>query len=95
MKPAASGRVKNEHDPEAAKLNVWKDALYEKVRQAGRDSDLFTQDDLMDLDVIPNGDKSLLLKVLQALCDDKLFVTMREASGNVVWKWRDAQEADK
>ncbi|KAF4125005.1 hypothetical protein GMORB2_3844 [Geosmithia morbida] len=92
---AVAAAAKDENDPTAAKLAVWKDALYDKVRESGRENDLFTQDNLMDLGVIPNGDKGLLLRVVQALSDDKLFVTMREASGNVFWKWRDAQEAHK
>lgn len=56
---------------------------------------MFSQDDLMRLDVIPNRDLMLLARVVQSLTDDKLFITMREASGQVLWKWRDSQEAHK
>ena len=45
--------------------------------------------------MIPNKDLRLLAQVVQSLSNDKLFVTMREASGQVLWKWRDAQEAHK
>ena len=82
-------------EAEAAKLQVWKDALYQRCKEAGPGNDLFSQDDLLRLEVIPNRDLLLLAKVVQSLSDDKLFITMREASGQVLWKWRDAQEAHK
>ncbi len=82
-------------DADAAKLAVWKEALYEKCKEAAPENDMFSQDDLLRLDVIPNKDLLLLARVVQSLSDDKLFITMREASGQVLWKWRDAQEAHK
>lgn len=82
-------------DADAAKLAVWKQALYEKCKDAAPENDMFSQDDLLRLDVIPNKDLLLLARVVQSLSDDKLFITMREASGQVLWKWRDAQEAHK
>ncbi|KFH43334.1 DNA-directed RNA polymerase III subunit-like protein [Hapsidospora chrysogenum ATCC 11550] len=99
MAPATAARASAARDegsdPEAAKLAVWKQALYDRVRETRRENDLFTQEDLTDLGVIPNKDKGLLLQVIQALSNDKLFVTFREASGQVCWKWRDEQEAHK
>ncbi|KAK5992606.1 putative DNA-directed RNA polymerase III subunit rpc6 [Cladobotryum mycophilum] len=89
---AAAGPSKGDGDAEVAKLGVWKEALYERCREAG---DMFSQDDLLRLDVIPNRDLLLLARVVQSLSDDKLFITMREASGQVFWKWRDKQEAHK
>ncbi|KAH7326440.1 RNA polymerase Rpc34 subunit [Stachybotrys elegans] len=84
------------NEADTAKLAVWKEALYERCREAGdSNGGLFSQDDLLKLQVIPNQDMMLLMRVVQSLSDDKLFVTMREASGNVLWKWRDAQEAHK
>ncbi|KAF4974381.1 hypothetical protein FZEAL_8713 [Fusarium zealandicum] len=82
-----------EGDAATAKLSVWKEALYDRCRESG--VDMFSQDDLLRLDVIPNRDLMLLARVVQSLSDDKLFITMREASGQVLWKWRDAQEAHK
>ncbi|PNY24175.1 DNA-directed RNA polymerase III subunit rpc6 [Tolypocladium capitatum] len=82
-------------EADTAKLAVWKEALYERCKEAGPGNDLFSQDDLLRLDVIPNRDLLLLARVVQSLSDDKLFITMREASGQVLWKWRDAQEAHK
>lgn len=92
---AAKAAAKDENDPAAAKLAVWKEALYEKVRETSREDDRFTQQDLMDLGVLPPGDQALLLRVIQELSNDKLFVTMRESTGEVSWKWRDVQEAHK
>lgn len=96
MAPAAAAKVaKSDHDPQQAKLAVLKDLLYDRVKEAGREDDSWTQEELLELDVIPNKDNSLLLSVVQALSNDKLFITMRESSGQVSWKWRDAQEAHK
>lgn len=92
---AAATAAAGGSDPQAAKLEVWKQALYERVKETSRDNDLFSQDELLQLDVIPNKDLRLLAQVVQSLSNDKLFVTMREASGQVLWKWRDAQEAHK
>ncbi|KAF7547841.1 hypothetical protein G7046_g8882 [Stylonectria norvegica] len=91
--PAAAPPPPVETDAEGAKLGVWKEALYERCRDSG--SDMFSQDELLRLEVIPNRDLLLLARVVQSLSDDKLFITMREASGQVLWKWRDAQEAHK
>jgi DNA-directed RNA polymerase III subunit RPC6 len=93
--PSSSAGPQLEGDSDAAKLAVWREALYERVKETGRENDLYSQDDLLKLDVIPNRDAVLLLRIVQSLTDDKLFVTMREASGQVFWKWRDAQEAHK
>lgn len=100
MPPAAANTAAplgGANEADNAKLSVWKEALYERCKEAGsaNGNDLFSQDDLLRLDVIPNRDLALLIRVVQSLTDDKLFVTMREASGQVLWKWRDAQEAHK
>lgn len=94
-KRAAEASSMEGDNPEAAKLAVWKDALYQRVQETTRENDLFGQDELINLSVIPNNDKALLMRVIQALTDDKLFVTMKDPSGDLVWKWRPAQEAHK
>ncbi|KAF4592418.1 DNA-directed RNA polymerase III subunit rpc6 [Ophiocordyceps camponoti-floridani] len=95
MAPAAAPPPGPCPEGEAGKLAVLKEMLYERCKEAGPDNDLFSQDDLLRLDVIPNRDLLLLARVVQSLSDDRLFITMREASGQVLWKWRDAQEAHK
>lgn len=87
----SSSRV-NGSDADSAKLAVLKELLYDRCREEG---DMFSQDDLLRMEVIPNRDLLLLARVVQSLSDDKLFITMREASGQVLWKWRDKQEAHK
>ncbi|UKZ49477.1 hypothetical protein TrVGV298_003724 [Trichoderma virens] len=82
----------NGSDADSAKLAVLKELLYDRCREEG---DMFSQDDLLRMEVIPNRDLLLLARVVQSLSDDKLFITMREASGQVLWKWRDKQEAHK
>lgn len=97
MAPAMAARAtpKDESDPAAAKLAVWKEALYEKIRESTRENETFSQQDLTDLGVLPPGDQALMLRVIQDLSNDKLFVTFREQSGGICWKWRDIQEAHK
>lgn len=80
---------------EAGKLQLMKDMLYDRVTEISRPNDSFSQDDLLDLGVIPNGDKMLLLRVIQELNDSRLFVVMRDNSGGVCWKWRPREEASK
>lgn len=93
MAPAAA--KKDDAATGKDKVEVWKHLLYERVRETTRENDSFTQEDLADLAVIPNGDKALLMQVIQELSNDKLFITYRENSGQICWKWRDAQEAGK
>ncbi|GFP60089.1 probable DNA-directed RNA polymerase III subunit rpc6 [Trichoderma asperellum] len=91
--PVAAGSSRaNGSDADSAKLAVLKELLYDRCREEG---DMFSQDDLLRMEVIPNRDLLLLARVVQSLSDDKLFITMREASGQVLWKWRDKQEAHK
>lgn len=94
MPPSATA-IPAEGDGETAKLSVWKEALYDRVREEYREQDLFTQEDLAALQVVPNNDKLLLLRVVQALSNDSLLITFRETTNEVFWKWRDAQEAHK
>lgn len=89
---AGPSRSNGSSDADSAKLAVLKELLYERCREEG---DMFSQDDLLRMEVIPNRDLLLLARVVQSLSDDKLFITMREASGQVLWKWRDKQEAHK
>ncbi|EHK39901.1 uncharacterized protein TrAtP1_005913 [Trichoderma atroviride] len=89
---AGSSSRANGSDADSAKLAVLKELLYDRCREEG---DMFSQDDLLRMEVIPNRDLLLLARVVQSLSDDKLFITMREASGQVLWKWRDKQEAHK
>ncbi|KAK3335932.1 DNA-directed RNA polymerase III-like protein [Cercophora scortea] len=77
-----------------AKIQILKDALYTEARQHGSESRLFTQKDLTDLNVIPNDNVILLLLVVQALCDDKLFVATSHQSG-LAWRWRSREDAKK
>lgn len=77
-----------------AKLQILKDSLYEEARQHGSESRMFSQKDLTDLAVVPSGDPVLLLKIIQGLCDDKLFVGVTSQSG-IAWRWRNREDAKK
>lgn len=89
---SASASASGSKSDDAGKLVIWKQLLYDRVKEAYRPNDPFNQDDLIDLGVIPNGDKLLLLKAIQGLSDDKLFVVMT-LSGVVCWKWRTEEQA--
>lgn len=80
---------------DSAKLQILKDALYDEMRQHGSESRLFTQKDLLDLNIIPNDNVMLLVRVVQGLCDDKLLVGTTNQHGGLAWRWRSREEAKK
>lgn len=84
----------NEEPGGAAKLQVLKDTLYEEARSHGSESRMFSQQDLVDLGVVPPNDIALLVRVIQGLCDDKLFVGVTSQSG-IAWRWRSREDAKK
>ena len=53
----------------------------------------FNQANLFDLGIIPNNDVNILLKVTQALVDEKLFKILQ--SEGLAWKLRSQEEARK
>lgn len=79
---------------DALKMNVFKDLLYDAVVQHGSESRLFSQSDLLDLNVIPNRDLPLLARVVQELTNAKLLVGVSSAAG-LAWRWRSKEEAKK
>ncbi len=80
---------------DSAKLLILKDALYEEIRQHGSETRLFTQKDLLDLNIIPNNNVLLLVRVVQALTDDKLLVGTTNHHAGLAWRWRSREEAKK
>ncbi|KAL1843831.1 hypothetical protein VTJ49DRAFT_7182 [Mycothermus thermophilus] len=80
---------------DSAKLKILKDALYEEMRQHGSETRLFTQRDLLDLNIIPNQNVMLLVRVVQGLCDDKLLVGTTNHHAGLAWRWRSREEAKK
>jgi DNA-directed RNA polymerase III subunit RPC6 len=76
------------------KIQLLKDFLYNEARQHGSEARMFSQQDLIDLGVVPPGDPALLLKVIQGLCDDKLFVGVTSQTG-IAWRWRNKEDAKK
>jgi DNA-directed RNA polymerase III subunit RPC6 len=77
-----------------SKLEIWKDAIYEQCQNRGDETKLFTQADILDFNVIPNRDVGTLLRVVQALCDDKLLNPVSHVGG-LAWRWKSAEEAEK
>ncbi|KAK3905751.1 DNA-directed RNA polymerase [Staphylotrichum tortipilum] len=80
---------------DSAKLAILKDALYEEIRQHGSETRLFTQKDLLDLNIIPNNNVLLLVRVVQGLTDDKLLVGTTNHHAGLAWRWRSREEAKK
>ncbi|KAH6619334.1 RNA polymerase Rpc34 [Chaetomium sp. MPI-SDFR-AT-0129] len=78
-----------------AKLQILKDALYEEIRQHGSATRLFTQSDILDLNIIPNNDLELLMNVVQGLTDDKLLIGTTNHHAGLSWRWRSREEAKK
>jgi DNA-directed RNA polymerase III subunit RPC6 len=53
----------------------------------------FNQASIFELGIIPNDDVNILLKVTQALVDDKLFKILQ--SEGLAWRLRSVEEARK
>ncbi|KAI1500232.1 DNA-directed RNA polymerase III subunit RPC6 [Biscogniauxia marginata] len=73
-----------------------KTLLYSTCEEAanGIPDKLFTQEDLMALDVIPPKDVKKLLKIIQLLTDERLFAPVYMPSG-LAWRLRPEAEAAK
>jgi len=54
---------------------------------------VFHQQEIVDLDIIPNDDVQVLLAVVQGLVDERLFKVVHQAG--VGWKLRTKDEAKK
>ncbi|KAJ0122560.1 dna-directed rna polymerase iii subunit rpc6 [Diaporthe amygdali] len=80
-------------DADPAKLSVLKDALYESCQHNGDETRLFSQEDLLSLGV--TDDANTLLRVLQALINDRLLISVARQGGGYLWKWRSAADAAK
>lgn len=80
-------------DPDPTKLAVLKDALYDQCMQNGDENHLYSQDELLSLGV--TEDASTLMRVLQALINDRLLVLVARQGGGICWKWRAAEDAAK
>ncbi|ROV99644.1 hypothetical protein VSDG_03073 [Cytospora chrysosperma] len=80
-------------DPDPSKLAVLKDALYDQCVQNGDENRLYSQDELLSLGV--TEDANTLMRVLQALINDRLLVLVARQGGGICWKWRPADDAAK
>lgn len=80
---------------DASKLSILKDTLYEEMQQHGSTERLYNQRDIIDLNIIPNDDIVLLLRVVQGLCDDYLLVSTNDGRSGLAWRWRSNEDAKK
>ncbi|CAK7262720.1 34-kDa subunit of RNA polymerase III (C) [Sporothrix epigloea] len=78
-----------------SKIELLKDALYQSAVDNGGEGRLWSQQDLIDFDVIPEGNLDLLIKVVQGLCSDFLFKTMNDGRIGLCWRYRSVEDAQK
>lgn len=90
--PSTATTASTSADP--AKMDVFKQSIYEGMRSNGDEDRLYTQYDLFELDVIPNRDPQLLLKTVQSLTNDKLLIVV-SIQGGLAWRYRSREEAKK
>jgi len=93
MASLASSRAGTGED--TPKVEILKDALYEEMTQHGSSERLYSQNDLISLNIIPKNDLGLLLKVVQGLCDDRLLVAATDNRTGISWRYRSRDEAKK
>ncbi|EFX04040.1 DNA-directed RNA polymerase 3 subunit [Grosmannia clavigera kw1407] len=77
------------------KFELLRDALYQAVVDNGSESRLWNQKELLDLDVIPEQNLVVLMKAVQALCQDFLFKAMNDSRAGLCWRYRPAVDAAK
>ena len=80
---------------QSAKLDVLKETLYDEMQQHGSAERLYNQKDLIELNIIPNDDVGLLLRVVQGLCDDFLLVSTNDSRSGLAWRWRSREDGRK
>ncbi|KAI1864104.1 hypothetical protein JX265_007401 [Neoarthrinium moseri] len=86
---------------DADKISVLKDLLYDACKEKLDGDDekayhqqLFTQEDLLGLGVIPPKDLRTLVQVIRELTEDFLFITVNSTHGTS-WRLRPEEEARK
>jgi len=75
-----------------AKIESLKKQIYEQCLDEEPET-VFRQQDILDMNVIPNNDAALLLAVTQRLVDEKLFKMVRD--GQLGWIYRPLEDAQK
>ena len=71
-----------------------KQALYEKCLQAPVNQ-LFNQNDLLDMGIIPGGNPTMLMQCVQALMDEGLAKVLIQPDGSAVWRMVKQEDANK
>lgn len=79
-----------------AEIAALKDEVYEACVPIAKDNPriVLRQADILDLDIIPNGNLQTLLDVAQSLLNEKLFKVVHDTDG-MGWKLRTVDEAKK
>jgi DNA-directed RNA polymerase III subunit RPC6 len=79
----------------AADITALKAKLYDACLPLVEDDPkrYFNQASIFDLNIIPNNDVNILLKVTQALVNEKLFKILQ--SEGLAWRLRSVEEARK
>jgi DNA-directed RNA polymerase III subunit RPC6 len=79
-----------------AEIAALKEEVYEACVPIAQDNPriVLRQADILDLDIIPNGNLQTLLDVAQSLLNEKLFKVVHDTDG-MGWKLRTVDEAKK
>ncbi|ESZ96979.1 hypothetical protein SBOR_2661 [Sclerotinia borealis F-4128] len=77
------------------KTTALKKLLYDECFLSFEDNPTFFQDDLIELQILPSDDVSMLLTVTQGLTNDKLFKVVQDSQRGIGWKLRSEDEAKK
>lgn len=77
------------------KIEALKKLLYNECFESFEDNPTFFQEDLFELNILPNDDVAVLLAVTQGLTNDKLFKVVQDPGRGIGWKLRTEEEAKK
>ncbi len=78
-----------------SKVDFLKEALYDAVKEVSSEERLWSQKDLVNLDIIPGQNVALLLSVINKLCSEMLFKPVTDGRLGVCWRWRSEEDAKK
>ena len=69
--------------------------LYDACVERYEADQLFYQQDLLGLDIVPKGDVKLLLECTQTLVNQKLFRLHHGSNNRIAWKIISREDAEK
>ena len=82
-------------EPSGASVSELASQLYDKCVKGFSPDQLFYQQDLLGLGIVPKNELALLLQCTQSLVDQKLFRLLQGKNDRLAWKVIAREDAEK